>query len=405
MMQLIKLAFRDLKRNRRRSFFSSLALGMGLAVLLLMSSVLDGEMRGAMEGSIRLQSGDLQVQAGSYNENKTSLAWEDLIEDPGAIAAKITGLEPVSAATPRLFASGIATAGDETSGVRIIGVEANAEANKPYLLGMVSGEFLQPDDRDGIVIGLPLAEKFNLKPGDTLNLLINTSNGDVDTQPFVIRGIYSTRTSGYDKTTVLMSLSKAQTITRTENHASIIFILLKDRDQTEAVYNALKTGSLKVQTWQQMNEMILQIENFSSSYMMILYLIVLAITSTVIINTLIMSVFERTQEIGILSAIGMKSSHIMGMFFAEAVLLGIGGIIIGLILGGIMVAYATNVGFYVGNMGITGILLGDTIRAHLTLGDTISLTITALVVALVAALYPAMVAARMEPVQALHGGK
>ena len=73
MIQLLKMAFRDLGRNRRRSFFSSLALGLGLAILLLMAAFINGEMNGAMDSTIRLQSGHLQIRAQTYNETKTSL--------------------------------------------------------------------------------------------------------------------------------------------------------------------------------------------------------------------------------------------------------------------------------------------------------------------------------------------
>jgi ABC-type lipoprotein release transport system permease subunit len=124
------------------------------------------------------------------------------------------------------------------------------------------------------------------------------------------------------------------------------------------------------------------------------------------INTLIMSVFERTREIGILAAIGMKSSSIMAMFFAESGLLAVGGIAMGLVLGGLLVFWVTNYGIYIGgDYGITGMLLGDRIYGYLTLNDTITLTITAFIVTLLAALYPAILAARMEPVEALRGGK
>jgi ABC-type lipoprotein release transport system permease subunit len=118
-----------------------------------------------------------------------------------------------------------------------------------------------------------------------------------------------------------------------------------------------------------------------------------------------MAVFERTREIGILSAMGMKSGRIMAMFFAESSLLAVGGIIIGLILGGLMVYYFATVGLYVGDMGITGALFRDRIYAYPTLSDSITLSITALVVTLLAALYPAWLAAHMEPVEALRGGK
>ena len=405
MIQLYKMAYRDLGRNRRRSFFSALALAMGLALLLLIASMVEGEMRGAMEANIRLSSGHLQIRAASYNEDKTSLKWEDLIENPAGIAAKIAALEPVKVATPRLFASGIISSNDNTVGVRIIGIDPASEANAPFREGMVSGDFLTADDRQGVLLGQPLADKLNLKTGDTVQLLANTSNGDVDEQPFVVRGIYSTRTPGFDETTVFMPLLKAQAITKTENHASTVFVLLKDRADAAAVAAALPTSQNQVKTWEQMNELIVQFEQFAGAYMSLIYLIILAITATVIINTLIMSVYERTREIGILAAIGMKGSRIMAMFFAESSLLAVGGILMGLAIGGVMVYFATNTGFFVGNMGITGMLIGERIYASLTLSDTITLTILTFIVALLAALYPAWLAARMEPVEALHTGQ
>lgn len=405
MNQLIKMAFRDLGRNRRRSFFSALALGMGLAVLLLMAAVLRGEMRDAMQASIKLQSGHLQVRAKSYDEDKTSLAWEDLIENPERVAAQIASLPAVKVATPRLFASGILVKGDKTAGVSILGIDPPSEANAPYRDGLVSGEYLDRDDREGILIGQSLAQKLNLKPGDTVNLMVNTSNGDVDEQTFIIRGLYSTKIPTYDELTVLMPLAKAQAIARAENHASTIFILLHDQEQTDAVVAALQTEQYQVKTWVQMNTLIVETEKFSNAYMVVLYLIVLAITATVIVNTLVMSVFERTREIGILSALGMRGTGIMAMFFAESSLLAIGGILIGLVLGSILVAYAAKYGFYIGDFGATGILLGERLYAYPTLGDGVALTALAFVVTLLASLYPASLAARMDPVEALRGSK
>ncbi|MDR3573689.1 MAG: ABC transporter permease [Anaerolineaceae bacterium] len=405
MIQLLKMAFRDLGRNRRRSFFSALALAIGLALLLLMASVLTGEMRGSMDDSIKLESGHLQVQSKTYDQNKTSLAFEDLVAGPAQIAAQVAALAPVQVATPRLYASGIVQTGDNSVGVRIIGIDPPSTANAPYRDGIVSGQFLTADDNSGILIGKPLADKLGLNAGDQITLLVNTSNGTVDQQPFTIRGIYSTKTPTYDEGTVFMPLAKAQAITQAIDHASVIFVLLKDRDQAGAVAAAIKSSQYQVKTWQQMNSLLVQIEQLSGVYMDFLYLIILAITATVIINTLIMSVFERTREIGILAAIGMKSSSIMGLFFAESGLLGLGGIAMGMAVGGILVYLVTKYGFYIGNIGATGITLGDRIYGYLNPSDAISLVVVAFIVTLLAALYPAILAARMEPVDALRGGK
>jgi ABC-type lipoprotein release transport system permease subunit len=405
MIQLLKMAFRNLGRNRRRSFFSALAVGLALAMLLLLASFLNGEIGGAIDSAIRLQSGHLQVRAQTYDESKTSLKWQDLIENPDQVAAQIASLAPVKVATPRLFASGFVSTRNESAGVRVFGIDPLSEANAPYRVGLVSGEFLTADDREGILVGQPLAEKLGLKVGDPVSLSVNTSNGDVSEQTFTIRGIYSTRTGGFDGVTVFLPLAKAQTITQTENHASTIFVLLKDASQTEAVVAALKAPGLQVLTWTKMNDIIIQTESLANSYMAIFYLIVLGISATVIINTQIMSVFERTREIGILSAIGMKGRRILTMFLAESGLLAVGGILLGLILGGLVVAYFTRYGFYIGNFGLTGILIGDRIYTQLTLQDTVSLTLAAFIVTLLAGLYPALAASRLEPVAALRAEK
>jgi len=405
MIQLIKMAFRDLGRNRRRSFFSALAVGLALALLLLFASFIQGEMGMAIDTAIRLQSGHLQVRAKSYDESKTSLKWEDLVENPDQVATQIAALAPVKVATPRLFATGFVTVRNESAGARIYGIDPLSEANAPYREGLVSGDFLTPDDREGMLIGKPLAEKLGLKVGDSISLSVNTSNGDVDEQPFTIRGIYSTKTNGFDSAIVFLPLAKAQAFTQAGNHASTVFVLLKDSSQTDAVVAALQNPNYQVLTWAKMNELIVQYEDLANSYMVFFYLIVLGISATVIINTLIMSVFERTREIGILAAIGMKGRRIMALFLAESTLLAIGGIILGLILGGLVVAYFTKYGFFIGNFGVTGILLNDTIYTELTLNDTVNLTIATFVVTLLAGLYPSIVAARMEPVEALRAEK
>ncbi len=405
MFQTIKLAWRDLGRNRRRSFFSALALGIGLSLLLLIAAVLNGEMHDSMNMSIALQSGHLQVMGKTYSAEKLSLKWQELIENPAQIAQQVASVKGVKAATPRLFVSGIVNTGEQSAGVRIFGVDTASAANAPFKNGLVAGAYINNDDRDGVLMGQELAKKLNLNAGDAFDLLVNTSSGDVDQQKFTVRGIYNTRTPPFDEATLLMPLAKAQAISDAGDHASIIFVLLNDRDQTDAVAAALQGGQYQVKTYSQLNDLLVQTEALSRGYMIFIYLIVLAITATVIVNTLVMAVFERTREIGILTAIGMKSRRVMAMFFTESALLAVAGIVIGLILGGIMVWYFTTYGFYVGNMGVSGMMIGERIYARITTSDIIALSLAAFAVTLLAALYPALLAARMEPIAALRGGE
>lgn len=405
MLNILKMAWRDLGRNRRRSFFSALALGMGLALLLLMAGVIEDEIRSAMARAIHLQTGHLQIRVAGYDRDKASLAWADLIENPDAQASRIATLRPVAAATPRLYASGIIAAGDTSVGVRVVGVDPLSPASAPYRDGIVSGAYLNPDDREGILLGRMLADRYGFKPGDSLSVMVNTAEGGADGQLFVVRGIYDTGTPAFDNVILIMPLAKAQAITGAGNRASILFVLLTDAGQTAAVKAAIQTSGLTLETYEQMNALLTDTEQLAQGFMIVLYLIVLAITATVVVNTLIMAVFERTREIGILSALGMRSGQIMAVFFAESAFLALGGIVIGLLLGGLLIAWFSAVGVPIANMAVSGILLGERLRATLTVRDAVTLSALALGVTLLSALYPARLAARMEPADALRGGQ
>jgi ABC-type lipoprotein release transport system permease subunit len=406
MIQILKMAFRDLGRNRRRSFFSALAVGGGLALLILMASVIEGEMGSAIESVIKLQSGHLQVRAATYNENKSSLKWEDLVANPDEVANQIAALSQVKAATPRLYASGFLSSGNQSAGAKITGIDPLSPASDPYHEGIISGNYLSPDDRDAVLIGKPMAEKLNLKAGDNVGLSLNTADGDVQEQTFIVKGIYTTNTYAFDSATVFMPLAKAQAMTTTENHASAIFVLLNDTALTDTVAPALTVpANLEVKTWKDLNSLFVEWEAMAQSYIFIFYMIILAISASVIINTLIMSVYERTREIGVLSAIGMRGGRILMLFLAESSMLAIGGVVMGLIIGVAATLYFNVNGFYIGDMGLSGIVIADTIYAKLVMDNLINLTILTFVVTILAGLYPAVMASRMQPVEALRAEK
>lgn len=404
MMNYFKMAYRNLGRHRRRSFLSGLALALGTALLMFIAAFFQGEMRSSMETTLRLSSGHLQVRDADYDPDKLSVAWEYLIENPEQIAAQIEALDQVDAATPRLMASGIISAQNDSIGVEIMGIDPASSANDPYRT-LVSGEFLSADDREGILIGYPLAQNLGLNVGDQLTLLVNTSEGSVDEQQFTVRGIFTTGTTAYDKGIVFLPLAKAQAFSGAQNHASMIFILLKDREQAEAVAAAIPQ-SFQVKTWRELNSLLVLVNDFSNAYLTFINLIVLGVTAIVIVNTLLMSVFERMREIGILSAIGMKGRQVITLFLAEATLLALGGVASGGLAGWALSAYFGKVGIYFGDLGISGdMILQDRIYPLLTIDSAVNLIVTAFLITILASLYPARMASRMEPVEALHSAQ
>ena len=405
MNYILKMSFRNLARNKRRSVFSALAIAIGTALLLFMSATIRGEMRGSLDLTINLYTGHLQIHTEDYKDSNMSLKRVDMIESPLEMAQKIEGISQVKAASPRLNVSGVLAFKNETIGVQIIGIDPLSATNMIYRDGLVEGEFLTADDREGVLIGLPLAESLDLNIGDTIDLILNTSDGNTDEQRFTIRGIYTTDTPGYDKATIFMPLEKAQTITRTENYASMIYILLNNMDDTAAVKAAIQAPGYIVEDWEEMNKLIIIVEKLSNAMMFFFNLMVLGVTSTVIMNTLLMAVYERTREMGILGALGMKANQVKALFLTEASLLAIGGVLIGLLIGVPLVLYYAQVGFLVGDVGISansGLMFGNSIYPYPTVGDAVSVSVAALFITIVSGYYPASQASKMEPVDALH---
>jgi ABC-type lipoprotein release transport system permease subunit len=407
MFRLWKIAIRDLGRNKRRSVLTLVAVGLGMALLIVMSGLIEGAVAGSLENSIRLQTGHLQVRAASYHEDELSLKWEDLLSEPQALTAQIRGLNGVRVATPVLWANGMLTVGNESVGVQVFGIDPLSEAYVPIRDVLVAGEFLAPDDRSGILMGQRLAESLGVTVGQRVSLLVSTADQQVDEAVFTIRGLYNTSVASYDETRVFLPLSKAQAFTRAEGHASAIFILLDRQEDADTVAAVLRAPGFSVLTWRDLNQVFLQTMQASAIFLNMMNLVVLAVVAVVIANTLLMAVFERTREMGILAALGMKGRQILAMFLLEAGTLGLAGIILGFLLGLLGVAYLATVGLPIGEAAAAGeasnmITYGNVLYARFSLPDTVSLSGLELIITLLASLYPAWFAARMEPIEALR---
>jgi ABC-type lipoprotein release transport system permease subunit len=396
------IAYRDLGRNRRRSGLTLVAVALGMALLVVMSGLMAGAIGSSLDNSIRLQTGHVQVREESYDEDEVSLEWEDLLNDPQGLQA----LPGVRVATPVLWANGMVTARDESVGVQVYGIDPLSEAHAPIREALATGAFLTPDDRSGILIGQRLAESLGLTVGGQVSLLVSTADQQPDEAVFTIRGLYATGIPNYDETTVFLPLPKAQAFTRAGERASAIRVLLDDREKAAAIAAALRAPERSVLTWHDLNKMLLQLMEQGAVFIQLMYLVVLAVVAVVIANTLLMAVFERTREMGILAALGMKGRQILLMFLLEAGTLALAGIVLGDLLGGLGVAYFATAGLPIGDAAAAAstniIAYGNMLYARFSPSDMVSLSVMGLIITLLASLYPAWLAARLEPIDALR---
>lgn len=400
------LAYRDLGRNRRRTALTMTAVALGLALLIMMNGYIAGVMDGAVQNTIRLNTGHIQVRASSFDENELSLEWKDLLSEPEQLAAQAAALPGVEAAAPVLWAGGVIATIDDAVGLQISGIDPASPIYEPIRASLVEGSFLQADDRNGILVGKRLADSMGLGVGRDVSLTVVDADGQVDEGIFTVRGLFNTGIPSYDEGTVLMPLSKAQAFTRAGQRASSLIIMLENQDLTDGVAAALLAPDRQVLTWADLNEAFLQLMQAGLSFYYILDAVVILIVAVIIANTLLMSVFERIREMGILSALGMKGRHLTQMILLEAACLGLVGIAAGLAIGLGAVAYITYVGIYIGDIAATtgsAVALGSTIHGRFVPGTFAGLALATLLIILAAALYPALYAARLEPVEALRG--
>ena len=399
------IAFRDLGRNRRRSGLTMLAVALGLALLILMSGYIAGVVDGSISDSIILNTGHVQVRAESYEVEKASLQWQDLLDNSSDLLVSAAKIDGVIAVAPALWASGFLVTGDETIGVRVTGIDPDSGFHEPIRQGIVAGEYLAADDRDGVLIGKNLADSLGIGAGSKISLLVGTSDDEIDEDIFTVRGVFSTGVLTYDESTVYLALSKAQAITGSGDRISAVILLTEDAETAIPVAAALHGPGRSVVTWEDMNALILQAIETGMSFYFLLYGIVILVVAVIIANTLLMSVFERTRELGILAALGMKERQIMTMVLLEAGTLALLGVIGGIALGSLVVWYLSFNGIPIGD-DVAGMVQGfaypSVFFAKFAPGDVFALSLAMLVVVLLAALYPARFAARLEPVEALH---
>jgi ABC-type lipoprotein release transport system permease subunit len=406
MGKLARMAWRNVWRNKRRTLIAVVAIGLGLVFLAFMDGSIAGFQQAIFGNAVRLQGGNVQVHAPGYREKAKRLPLLSLA-DAGAVVQAARAQSQVVAASRRINTGGFVSSREATMPVMITGIEPELEAPVGLLAGNISqGRYLTAGDEDLILIGQAMATRLKVAVGDRITLLGRATHEQMRRRTMAVVGIYDLGLPEAEKQMVYVSLSEAQTLFNLRAQATEVVVALQSVGQEKAVVAALQAAlpAYEVASWQELNPEMNQSLQVDKQVMSIFGLVVLLIAGVGILNLMLMAVFERTREIGLLAAMGLKRHEILGLFLLEGVLIGLLGSLVGGVLGGLVVSAVgqTGIRLSIAEMGEMMALLGDRLYPVFRIDLLLRRAVTVAVIAALASLYPAWQASRREPAEALH---
>jgi ABC-type lipoprotein release transport system permease subunit len=405
-MLFLRLAWRNLWRNPWRTAIVLIAVTVGIAGVVLSMAINNGLVRQMVENAIATEVGHLQIHAPGFDRNPVVRI---RLKDGGQAGAEVLrSLPDVRAWAPRVTSEGLIFSPRASVGVRVVGIDPAKEAMVSILArSIVDGSYLA----DGgaakrILIGETLAHRLHAGVGDKVVVSVQDLSGDLTGEAFRIAGLFRTPSLEFDRGTVFMRLDQSQQLFGLGDAISEIVVIARERSQIAEIRDGLerRLGSgVEVKTWEELRPMLLQTVEIFDSVGWYVYAAIFVAMVFGIANVLLMAVFERIREIGILMAIGMRPRRLLAMILAESVILTAVGL--GLGYGAAVAAVAAlhngiDLSFWA--KGLTAVGAGTRIVPVIRSYDVVIPIGIAMLTAVVASLWPALRAAHFRPAEAVR---
>jgi ABC-type lipoprotein release transport system permease subunit len=402
-MNIFKMAWRNVWRNKRRTIVTIAAMTLALMVEVLYSGLVIGYLQGLEDDLLDLEVGDVQIYAPDYLDTPSIYS---RIESPDSLLATLNDMG--YPACPRLLGGALAAAEESSAGVALRGVEVDLEKKVTLIAeNIAEGAWLDSGDKKGVVIGRRLAMTLAVKPGDEIVLLTQAADGSIAHDLFRIRGVLLGIADGTDRTAIYMNGEAFRELMEFPEGIHQVIVRRPQDIDLETAASAIRevAEGLDVQTWKQLMPLLATMLESTQGMIVIIFLVIYIAIAILILNAMLMAVFERVREFGILKAIGVGPFSVFGLIVVEAGLQTLAAIFCGLILALPGMWYLSEVGFDVGSLGgmnVMGLAMRPVWNGIYTI-DTIIVPIILLVaIVFCAVLYPALKAALIRPVQAMH---
>lgn len=443
MKSLFLIALRNLWRHRKRTILTALTIVAGLVLYVYMDSLIAGMSRKGVDNIIDLSSGGVKISTPEYYDDAGSCplkhglpSYEDLkarvsqLEHLEGITGRTSFLGSVSDYEDDLPVMGIAVLPGTDGEVFTLGKYLEGEWFSGYDSAMGEEESMEEDAQgEGrqdvgsgfrdyeIIIGSELADQFSLSPGDYILLKANMAGGAPNAAEFLIRGVVETPNPGINQNHVYIPFETASDFLGIDQLVTEAFISLdtppglpidRTRELADEVKEKVKElfPHLRVVTFEDGAKQFLAMMEQEQAFGMIMYMVVLLIAAVGIVNTILMSVYERIREVGVLRALGFQGKEVVRMFLLEGLFTGIigsvTGIILGLLLNIQLVKGGVDFSFFVEQMNMGGLPVGGMIYGVWNFQVIPISLVFGVVISLLAGYIPARKAGRIEVTRALR---
>ena len=343
MFMWLIISLRNIVKNGRRSIMTILAIALGYAAINLFQGYVHSTYEGLTNAAIHGEGlGHLTIfkkgylDQGKLHPEKYQFS-RDEVENISALVRKSPDVELI---TPRLSVSGIISNGKNSTifiSQGLVPVDDTAIRGDLTKYTSFKGSYLADAERSGVVVGSELAEMLNLKTGSDAVILSNSYSGMANALDVKVLGIYNTGTAATNDKTVLMTYRHAQDLVDFPGAERLVVLLKNGKNGNTAATSAAEIGralaeagfNVEIKTWNELSAFYIQVKNLFDMIFLFIFSIVLVIVVMSIINTMSMSVMERTREVGTLRALGLKRYGVKFLFATEGVLLGLLGSIAG----------------------------------------------------------------------------
>ncbi len=348
---LFKMALRNVFRHTRRTVITAIAIGIGLMFMIMIDSMFAGVENQAVRNILETDNSELVVYPSGVFENRFLFPLDTLIKDALTLS---TNLEKkyanVSSATPRLRFATFAIAPEAELFAFAVGIDPQKDASVFELKNNIhEGRFLEK--KSDLMIGSGLAKDLDIKLGDVIMLQTRSRRGVMDVRDYEVTGILNTSNPLINRNAIFVNLTNAQEILETPGAASEIDLHIKGNPKDTEHLNILGKriekdlgGSYKLYTWYDLNAGLFEIAGQKKSVGYFIALIVIVIALVGIVNTMLLSIYERIPELGAMRAMGFSRSNIRWMMLIEGSVIGFLGGLFGIMLGLGVVIYMTEVG-------------------------------------------------------------